>query len=290
MVTRRSSQGISRISALVQVVLPEPVAPDTTMFLRERTARRMNAGYCCSACRRSSSSSASSHSALARRVLLNTPRRVSSSIDHTTSAGRRMVMATHPMVVAGGRTICTRSPEGSEADRSGADSSTRWRVILAMSLASRRHQSKSANGTSSRRQPARVSMKISRGRLMHSSVTSGSASRGRNARRVRSSAESSLPAAGAGAPEAGAREKPSTASGGGAQFIHRPEINIARDQHLDAIAVALDDSRGYVEGVLEYLGEDLLGSRGRIDDRAAAGAVGRLYSRLHRTIDERHQH
>src|SRR6266853_2077951 len=139
--------------------------------------------------------------------------------------------------------------------------------MLAMSLASRRHQSKSANGTSSRRQPARVSMKISRGRLMHSSVTSGSASRGRNARRVRSSAESSLPAAGAGAPEAGAREKPSTAGGGGAQFIHRPEINIARDQHLDAIAVALDDSRGYVEGVLEYLGEDLLGSGGRIDHR-----------------------
>src|ERR1700724_2426838 len=137
--------------------------------------------------------------------------------------------------------------------------------MLAMSLASRWHQSKSANGTSSRRQPVRVSMKISRGRLMHSSVTSGSASRGRNARRVRSSAESSLPAAGAGAgaPEADAREKASTAGGGGAQLIHRPEINIARDQHLDAIAVALDDSRGYVEGVLEYLGEDLLGSRGR---------------------------
>src|SRR6266446_1404521 len=129
--------------------------------------------------------------------------------------------------------------------------------MLAMSLASRRHQSKSANGMSSRRQPARVSMKISRGRLMHSSVTSGSASRGRNARRVRSSAESSLPAAGAGAPEAGAREKTSTAGGGGTQFIHRPEINIARDQHLDTIAVALDDGRGYVEGVLEYLGEDL---------------------------------
>src|ERR1700721_2183583 len=114
--------------------------------------------------------------------------------------------------------------------------------MLAMSLASRRHQSKSANGASSRRQPARVSMKISRGRLMHSSVTSGSASRGRNARRVRSSAESSLPAAGAGAgagaPEADAREKASTAGGGGAQLIHRPEINIARDQHLDAIAVA----------------------------------------------------
>ena len=34
MVIRRSSAGISRISALVQVVLPEPVGPETRMFLR----------------------------------------------------------------------------------------------------------------------------------------------------------------------------------------------------------------------------------------------------------------
>src|SRR5256884_2156436 len=153
-----------------------------------------------------------------------------------------MVMATHSSVVAGGRTICTRSPEGSEADRSGADSSTRWRVTLAMSLASRRHQSKSANGASSRRHPECVSMKISRGRLIHSSVTSGSASRGRRARSVRSSAESSPPAGAvaAGAP-IGAREKPSAAGVAGVQLIHRPEIDIARHQHLDALAVALDD-------------------------------------------------
>src|SRR6267143_1017524 len=156
--------------------------------------------------------------------------------------------------------------------------------MLAMSLASRRHQSKSANGASSRRQPVRVSTKISRGRLMHSSVTSGSASRGRNARSVRSSAESSLPAA--GAPGSGAREKPSTAGGGGTQFIHRPEIDIARDQHLDAVAVVLDDSRRYVEGVLEHLGEDLRGSRRRVDDGGAARAAGRLDPRLNRAVDE----
>ena len=33
-----------------------------------------------------------------------------------------MVMATQPRVVAGGSTICTRSPVGSDADSSGADS------------------------------------------------------------------------------------------------------------------------------------------------------------------------
>ncbi len=42
MVTKRSSGGISRISALVQVVFPDPVGPDTTMFCRLVTASRMN--------------------------------------------------------------------------------------------------------------------------------------------------------------------------------------------------------------------------------------------------------
>src|SRR5215470_8803142 len=140
-----------------------------------------------------------------------------------------MVMATHPSVVAGGRTICTRSPDGSDADSNGADSSIRWRVTLAMSFARRLHQSKSANGRSSRRQPADVSIKISRGRLMHSSVTPGVESRGRKARSVRSSADSSLPAD--DAPAGGAREKLSTVGGGPTQLIHRPEIQIARNQH-----------------------------------------------------------
>src|SRR5215472_14336396 len=149
-----------------------------------------------------------------------------------------MVMATHPRVVAGGNTICTRSPEGNDADSNGEDSSTRWWVMLAINLARRLHQSKSANGSSSRRQPADVSIKISRGRLMHSSVTSGVESRGRKARSVRSSADNSLPAD--DVPAGSAREKPSRAGGGRTQLIHRPEIEIARYQHLDAIAIVLD--------------------------------------------------
>ena len=69
---------------------------------------------------RSSSSSVSSRFRPACRVPRNIPRRASSSMLHTWSAGRRMVMATQPAVVAGGMTICTRSPVGRDADNSGA--------------------------------------------------------------------------------------------------------------------------------------------------------------------------
>jgi hypothetical protein len=46
-----------------------------------------------------------------------------------------MLIATHPALVAGGKTIWMRSPLGSEADRSGDSSSTRWRVEFATSFA-----------------------------------------------------------------------------------------------------------------------------------------------------------
>src|SRR5215469_4738053 len=185
-----------------------------------------------------------------------TPLCASSSTAHTVSAGRRMVMATHPKVVAGGSTTCTRSPDGNDADSNGEDSSIRWRVTLAMSLARRLHQSKSANGSSSRRQPAAVSIKISRGRLMHSSVTSGVESRGRKARSVRSSADNSLPAD--DVPAGSAREKPSKTGGGRMQLIHRPEIEIARDQHLDAVAVVLNDRWRDVDRAPQHFGHDIL--------------------------------
>ena len=83
---------------------------------------------------------------MARRVERKIPRRASSSTDQTSSEGRRIVIATRPGVVAGGSTICARSPLGREADSSGDPSSIRWRVEFATSFASRRHQSKSANG------------------------------------------------------------------------------------------------------------------------------------------------
>src|SRR5580700_7918501 len=290
MVTSRSSLGISWIKALVQVVLPEPVAPETMMFLRVCTARRRNAAYCRAAWRRSNSRSDSSVAVSASCSGWKAPRRASSSIRHTASVGRRIAIAMHPMVVAGGRTTCTRSPEGNEADSSGAVSSTRWRVMLAMSFANLRHQSKSANGRSSRRQPACVSIKISRGRLMHSSVTSGRASSGRNARKVRSSAETSPAVDGDGnAPGGGAREKPSATGGRRVQFIDGPEIKITRHQYLDTVAVAFDHCRRNVERILQNLRQYVLRCRRCVNHRAA-GTVRSLYPSLNRAVDDRHQH
>ena len=54
---------------------------------------------------------------------------------HTSVAGRRIEMATQPAVVAGGSTICTRSPLGRDADRSGEAASTRCWVEFATSFA-----------------------------------------------------------------------------------------------------------------------------------------------------------
>ena len=145
------------MSALVQVVLPDPVGPDTKMFLRLRTAKRMKDSYSCASKSRRSSVSVSSKVSLARRVARKIPLARNFSIDQTSSLGRRIVIATHPGLVAGGNTIWMRSPVGKEAERSGVSSSIRWRVEFATSFARRRHQSKSANGTSSCRQPSRVS-------------------------------------------------------------------------------------------------------------------------------------
>src|SRR5262249_41570252 len=165
-----------------------------------------------------------------------------------------MVMATHPSVVAGGRTICTRSPDGSDADSNGAASSIRWRGTVAMSFARGLHQSKSANGSSSRRQPAAVSIKNSRGPVMHSPVTSGVQSRGGEARSVRSSADSSLPAD--DVPGSSTREKTSAAGGGSTQLIHRPEVEIARHQHLDALAITFNYRGRDVHRALQHFGHD----------------------------------
>src|SRR5271167_2576219 len=129
-----------------------------------------------------------------------------------------MAMATLPGVVAGGRTICTRSPDGKDAERSGEAASIRCCVKFASSFAKRTHQSKSANGSDRRIQPSRVSTKPSCGALMQTSVTSGLVSKGRSARSVKSSAEVSWSA------------------GNGSQLIYRPEIQIASDQDLNAVA------------------------------------------------------
>src|ERR1700723_1427842 len=183
-------------------------------------------------------------------------------------------MATQPSVVAGGMTICTRSPLGNEADNSGEVASMRCCVELATNLANRVHHSKSANGSGSLRQPARVSRNACSGRLMQSSITSAFASSGRRARRLRLSAETSSPA---------------LTVGGGLQLIDRSEIQIARDQHLDTVALLFDHRRRNIDGSFEHFGHHALRRRWIDDDRAVA-APGGLHRTLYRAIDHRNQH
>ena len=154
----------------------------------------------------------------------------------TSPAGRRMAMATHPAVVAGGMTICTRSPPGKrcrqqrrariDALLSGIgdqlrESQTPIEVRLRQRLAS----------------PAAAGLHDTprRGRLMQSSVTSGSASRGLKAPQRQRQARSAVPPASPVAARSRYR------AGDASQLIDRPEIHVARHQHLDAVAVSLGD-------------------------------------------------
>ncbi len=169
-------------------------------------------------------------------------------MDQTSSAGRRTVIDTHPAVVAGGITICTRSPLGRAADNRGQVSSILCRLQFATSLASLLHQSKSAAGTLSRRQPAAVSTNTSPGRLMQSSVTVASARKGRSGRSVSSNAGIST---------------------SGAELINSPEVDITCYEHLDPVAVALGDRGWNVERTLEHFGDDPFRTR-RIEDHGRA--------------------
>src|SRR6266404_1735519 len=148
-----------------------------------------------------------------------------------------------------------RSPVGSEAERSGDSSSTRWRVELATSFASLRHQSKSAKAMASRRQPSWVSRKATPGWLMQSSVTSCRESKGRSARRFRSRAEA-VPAMGA-------------SMICGFELIDGPEVEISGNEHLNAIALGFGNGRRDIDGALQHLRHDVL--RGRwVEDHGAA--------------------
>src|SRR6266404_8887532 len=138
-----------------------------------------------------------------------------------------MLRATEPAVVAGGNTTWMRSPEGSDAERSGDSSSMRWRVELATSFARLRHQSKLANGIDSRRQPSRGSRYATPGSFTQSSVTSDRVRSGRSGRRVSSSAD---------AVPAGTRS-----ASCGLELIHGPEIEVPRHQHLDPVSLGLPD-------------------------------------------------
>src|SRR5665213_599669 len=207
-------------------------------------------------------------------------------MEHCWCEGRRMVIATVPAVVAGGSTICTRSPPGNPADSKGEEASIRWPVEFATSLANLRHQSKLRSGSSSRRQPELVSMKASPGRFTHSSVTSGSSRKRCIARSVSASAEFCGHAAlRTGRTACSAARKPALSLAAGMpKLIHTGEIDIARDQNLNAIAVVLANRGRNAQGVLEDFGRDILRRRRVVDHRAGA-PVRRLHGRLHSRVD-----
>ena len=77
-------------------------------------------------------------------------------------------------------------------------------------------------------------------------------------------------------------------AGSRTKLIDAPEIEIARDQHLDAIAVLLDDGRRNVDRALQHLRHDRLRARRIHDDRAAVVRRG-LHRRLHGAVDHRDQ-
>ena len=99
------------------------------------------------------------------------------------------------------------------------------------------------------RQPARVSRKASPGRLMQSSVTSGS-SRAAAAARAASSSSAERRAL---RPHSRRHRGSRVSVCAPAKLIDGPEIQIARDEHLDAIALGLGDGRRDVDGALQDL-------------------------------------
>src|SRR5215472_14031339 len=106
---------------------------------------------------------------------------------------------------------------------------------------------------------------------MQSSVTSLRARSGRSARRFSSSADALATGEGSGC--------------SGFELIDGPEVEIPRDEDLDAIPLVLGDRGWDVDGALQHLGEHVLRARGVIDHGAARAAGG--HGRLHRAVDHR---
>src|SRR5258706_16186310 len=144
-----------------------------------------------------------------------------------------------------------------------------------MRRASRWHQLKSANGISSRSHPRCVSKKISPGRLMHSSVTSDRARKGRMSFKVNSRDE---------APS----QRWTLSLVMGVEPIDRTEVQVARNENLDSIAVLFADRGWDVDCALEHLGHHIGRRRGVVDDRPTrAGLRGRLDSALNNRDQKR---
>ena len=175
-VTSRSSSGISRISALAKVVLPEPVSPVAITVFRARIARGKKASQSRAWCS-------------VRQLCIE---RVRPKLRHVRSreqAARRqdaegrgegggapIVRLIVPAVTAGGRQICTRCPSGSVEAQSGRSGPTSCCDIAAQSVAMASSRLKSSSGTSCHVQAPRRSTPASPGRLTTTSVVVGSAS------------------------------------------------------------------------------------------------------------------
>src|SRR6185312_809359 len=122
---------------------------------------------------------------------------------------------------------------------------------------------------------------------MHSSVTAGSCRKGCSGVSVSSSAE--------GSRSARCRLSPATAGSATSltglrrtQLVDGAEIHIARHQHLDAIAIALDDGGRNGDGALEHLRHDVLCGAGVVNHRAAVAAAG-LHRSLYGAVDSGEQ-
>src|SRR5882672_1999237 len=101
---------------------------------------------------------------------------------------------------------------------------------------------------------------------MQSSVTPSRARSGRNAFKVSSSAEAA----------------PASSRRSGFELIYPPEIQVPRDEHLDAIPLRLADGGRNIDGVLQDFRHDILRG-GRVDDHRAVRARGDLA--LDRPVD-----
>src|SRR5687767_13566166 len=128
---------------------------------------------------------------------------------------------------------------------------------------------------------------------MQSSVTLRSTRIGRSARSVRSRADDSATTGGAlsvTAPYPASSPAASLAGDGdGLELIHAPEVQVPRDEHLDAIALRFHDGRRNVNGRLQHLRHHLAGD-GRIHNERVALLTLRLNARLHGAVDHAHEH
>ncbi len=176
MTTRRSAGSISLIIAFSRVVLPEEVPPAMTMVLRALTAalRKPSVSPASSRAERSTSTTPGPDQAPGA----NRPLCARLPSERSAMACLRTARARPPRV-AGGPTICTRAPSGSDADSRGCSRLTPWWLAAAIWRAKRVRTTSVTSGALWRvRPPSTVSTHTSPGWLTNTSVTSGRDSQG----------------------------------------------------------------------------------------------------------------